>query len=60
MEHNVDSMAKHYVEIINGKPNAWGQFVSPIYGQSHHIMIEMTSLFGSAITQLAINKAMKQ
>jgi hypothetical protein len=56
MEDNVDTMAKHYVDTINGQPNAWGQYVSPIYGQSHDIINRMTWLFGSHVTQLAITK----
>jgi hypothetical protein len=57
MEDNVDTMAKHYVDTINGQPNAWGAYVSPIYGVSHNILPRMNSLFGTHVTQLAIKKA---
>lgn len=60
MESNVDLMAKHYVETLNWRPNAWGQYCSPIYGQSHNIMFRMSNLFGNETTQRAIDKAMKE
>ena len=60
MEATVQTMAKHYVETINGCPNAWGQYLSPLYGQSHNIMSRMNSLFGNDATQCAINKLAKQ
>jgi hypothetical protein len=60
MQDNVDTMAKHYVDTINGKPNAWGQYISPIYGQCHHIHNRMTWLFGGHVTQLAINKELNK
>jgi hypothetical protein len=60
MEDNVDTMAKHYVDTVNGQPNAWGAYVSPLYGESHNIMNRMTWLFGSHVTQLAINKELNK
>ena len=60
IEDNVDTMAKHYVDTINGQPNAWGAYVSPIYGVSHNIMFRMSYLFGSHVTQLAINKELNK
>lgn len=60
LEKSVDLMAEHFVDVINGQPNAWGQHCSPIYGQSHYILIRMTRLFGDETTQRAINKALKE
>jgi len=58
IEVNADLMAKHYVDTINGQPNGWGQYCSPIYGQSHYIMRRMAGLFGEDTTQRAIKKAL--
>jgi len=60
LEDNSDLMARHYVDTINGNPNGWGQYVSPIYGQSHYIMMRMIRLFGEDTTQRAIKKAEKE
>jgi len=58
MEDNVNLMAKHYVETLNRPPNAWGQHLSHLYGQSHFILIRMTQLFGERVTNLAVDRAM--
>jgi len=60
LEDNSDLMARHYVDTINCQPNGWGQYCSPIYGQSHHIMRHMIRLFGEDTTQRAIKKAEKE
>jgi hypothetical protein len=60
MGENVDTMAKHYVDTINGQPNAWGQYISILYGESHNIINRMTWLFGSHVTQMAITKASRK
>jgi hypothetical protein len=56
MESNVDYMAKHYAEVINSVPNAWGQYISPIYGQSHNIMKRMVWLYGIETTKRALDR----
>ena len=57
---DANAMAKHYAETLENSPNAWGQHVSPIYGQSHNILNAMDILFGSKVSRLAIDKAIKE
>jgi len=56
----VEDYARHYVETINAPPNGWGQHVSPLFGQSHSVMIEASKRFGSEATQAAIQAALKE
>ena len=56
----VDDYARHYVETISAPPNGWGQHVSPLFGQSHFVMIEASKRFGSDATQAAIQAELKK
>jgi len=57
---NIDDYAKHYAEIIHGDANAWGQFVSPIFGQSHHILGAIRAKYGEGQADAAIGRAMTE
>jgi len=60
MEEDVNKMARHYAEIIHGRPNGWNQHISPIYGQSHNILNRMSTLFGTETMTRAVDKAMAE
>ena len=34
----LERFAQHYADTLRSPPNGWGQHVSPIFGQSHHII----------------------
>jgi|TARA_R100001530_G_scaffold108825_1_gene76320 hypothetical protein len=36
MDMNRD--CQEYVDLINGTPNGWGQYMHPVYGQSHSFL----------------------
>lgn len=49
-EWTIDDYANHYVETIAKPPNAYGQHISDIFGQSHAIMYAMVLKFGAKET----------
>jgi len=56
---NLDQYAQHYAETINSPANAWGQHLSPIFGQSHFIMIAAKMRYPSEAVNQAFEKALK-
>jgi hypothetical protein len=56
----IEQFAEHYVETLAKPANAWGQHLSDIFGQSHHIMIAATKVFGGDAVQEAFAKAMQK
>jgi hypothetical protein len=54
----LDSLARNYAKIINGPTNGLGQCVSPIYGRSDQMLINMVKVFGRIETDKAITRAM--
>lgn len=56
----LDQFAQHYAETIMSPANAWGQHVSDLFGQSHHIMIAATAIYGSETVHEAFNKAVRE
>lgn len=57
MTWTLEQFAQHYVETINSPANAWGQHVSPIFGQSHFIIIAAKKLYPSDEVDQALIKA---
>jgi hypothetical protein len=45
---NAQELATAYVDTVMGQPNAWGQFVHPRLGASHHVMRALYELVGPA------------
>ena len=57
----LEEFAQHYVEVIYGRPNGWGQYVSKWYGQSHDIMRAAYVAFGMKTpVQEAFNEAIRK
>lgn len=55
----LEQFAQHYAETMQKPPNGWGQYVSPIFGQSHFIMIAATKRFGESEVEKAFSAVMK-
>ena len=56
----LDQFAKHYAETMAKPANAWGQHVSDLFGQSHHIMIAAGELYPSEHVHRAFAKAVRE
>jgi hypothetical protein len=52
--------AEHYAETMAKPANGWGLHVSDIFGQSHHIMIAATTVFGRDAVQEAFAEAIQK
>jgi hypothetical protein len=57
---SVQDFAKHYVDTIYSQPNAWGQYLSPIFGQSHSILYAMSKRFDPSEAAKAVVAALKE
>ena len=57
---NLDQYAQHYAETINSPANAWGQHLSPIFGQSHFIMTAAKKCYSSEAVDQAFEKALRK
>lgn len=55
----LEQFAQHYAETINSPANAWGQHVSDLFGQSHHIMNAASKLYPSEEVQKAFAYAVQ-
>lgn len=61
-EHDwtVDDYAQHYAKVMHQPPNAWGQHISSMFGQSHHIMGAACRHFDTETVMRAFDKAMRE
>jgi|APGre2960657404_1045060.scaffolds.fasta_scaffold08969_6 hypothetical protein len=59
-EWSVQDFAKHYVDTIYSQPNAWGQYLSPIFGQSHSILYAMSKRFDPLDAANAVDSALRE
>ena len=56
----LEQYATHYAETLASAPNAWGQHVSKIFGQSHNIMREANKQWEREAVNAAFTKAIKE
>lgn len=52
--------AEHYAETLAKTPNAWGQHLSPIFGQSHYVMAEARKRWDAEQIEQAFSAAIKR
>ena len=56
----LEQFADHYAETLAKPANAWGQHCSPLFGQSHYIMIAACCRFPTDSVNAAFSKAVKE
>jgi len=56
----LDQYARHYAETLAAPPNGWGQHVSPVFGQSHFIMIAAGKHYPREAVERAFAKAVRE
>ena len=56
----VDQFARHYAETLLRPANAWGQHLSPLFGQSHHIMTVARDYYDAETVERAFAKAVRE
>jgi len=56
---SLEDFAKHYRETMQQSPDGWGRYVSPIFGQSHHIIIAAVRRFGVDAVEAAFRIAIR-
>ena len=61
MAETVEEFARHYVSVLNGPANGWGQHIDPkTGGQSHFTHITGTTRYGEKEFNSAVDAAFKE
>ena len=56
----VDQFARHYAETLHRPANGLGQHLSPLFGQSHHIMTAARKCYDAESVEHAFAKAVRE
>jgi hypothetical protein len=56
----LDQFAAHYACTLKTPANAWGQHISPLFGQSHQIMTAAGNKYPSEDVRRAFEKAVRE